>query len=268
MILIARAARTTRPWAWAIAVMLVVAACQGGAGGDEVADFVEIAAEGPVIEFDSSGTIATLGVTTTIDAVCAVTYGTGAELGQIATDDDMSGGPHREHRVLMTGLQPDTEYVYRLQGVGSDGRLYRSELMRFRTPEGSAGASPGVDVAVGATVLDVSSEFSAAFAAANAIDGDPGTEWSTRGDGDDAYVVIDLGRVVDVVAVGFHTRTMADGSATTDLFTVTVDDYTTHGPFPAGRVEVSFTGRVVRFDVHASTGGNTGANQIEVFEAP
>jgi hypothetical protein len=264
-----RAARKARPWPGIMAVMLVVAACQGGGGGDEVADFSEIAAEGPVIEFDSSGTIATLGVTTTIDAVCAVTYGTDAELGQIATDDDMSGGPHREHRVRMTGLQPDTEYVYRLQGVGGDGRLYRSELMRFRTPpQASAGEPPGVDVAIGATVLDVSSEFSAAFAAANAVDGDPATEWSTRGDGDDAYVVIDLGRVVDVVAVGFHTRTMADGSATTDTFTMTVDGHTTYGPFPVGRADVSFTGRVVRFDVHVSTGGNTGASRIEVFEAP
>ena len=44
-----------------------------------------------------------------------------------------------------------------------------------------------------------------------------------------------------------------------------------YGPFPAGnRVDphiasVSFTGRRLRFEVVQSTGGNTGAAEIEVF---
>jgi hypothetical protein len=258
--------RTVR-WAVVLLVALATSACQG-ASADDVLDFAEIAEAGPDIDLHPSGTVATLRVTTTIDAVCAVTYGPTPALGMIATDQDMAGGAHRDHEVLLTGLEPDTEYVYRLQGVGADGRLYRSEPFRFRTPTAAEGALAGVDVAVGASVVDVSSEFSAAFAAANAVDGNPATEWSTRGDGDDAFLVIDLGRAVDVVAVGFHTRSMADGSAVAETFTVTVDGADTYGPFPVGRAAVTFTGRIVRFDVHRSTGGNTGAAQVEVFEAP
>lgn len=249
-------------------VAILAAACQttpDSAG--EVSDFAEIAAAGPIIEPHPSGTAATLRVTTTIDAVCAVAFGETENLGRLATDQDMGAAGHSDHEVALGGLTPDTEYFYRLQGVGVDGHLYRSELLTFRTPPATE-ALPGPNVAVDADVVGVSSEFSDAFAAVNAIDGDPATEWSSAGDGDDAYLVIDLGREVDVIAVGFHTRTMGDGSATTETFTITVDGADTLGPFPAGRVEITSTGRIVRFDVDTSTGGNTGATEIEVFEAP
>jgi len=241
-------------------------ACQPQAEtGQEVIDFAEIAAAGPTVQPDPSGTSAVLRVTTTIDAVCAVAFGQTEELGRLATDQEMGGAGHSDHEVVLGSLEPDTEYHYRLQGVGVDGRLYRSELLTFRTPAASE-TPPGTNVALDGQVIGVSSEFSQAFAAVNAIDGDPATEWSSSGDGDDAFLVIDLGRAVDVVAVGFHTRSMTDGTATTETFKVTVDDNETHGPFPVGRVEVEFTGRVLRFDVEASTGGNTGATEIEVFE--
>jgi hypothetical protein len=62
---------------------------------------------------------------------------------------------------------------------------------------------------------------------------------------------------------------MADGSATTTTFFVVVDDGERLGPFSAGNPAnpevnaVSFTGRILRFEVDTSTGGNTGA--IEIF---
>jgi len=194
-----------------------------------------------------------------------VAYGETEALGKLATDQEMGAGGHSDHEVLLTGLAPDTEHFYRLQGVGMDGRLYRSEILTFRTPPTSE-VLPGQNVAVDSEVIEVSSEFSEDFAAVNAVDGDPATEWSTAGDGDDAHLVVDLGRQVDVVAVGFHTRSMSDGSATAETFTVTVDNADTHGPFPVGRADVSFTGRVIRFEVDSSTSGNTGATEIEVFE--
>lgn len=120
-------------------------------------------------------------------------------------------------------------------------------------------------MALESEVVEVSSEFSDTFAAANVIDGNPATEWSSAGDGDDAYLVLDLGGEVNVEAVAYHTRSMTDGTAVTETFTVTVDETDTYGPFPAGRVDVPFTGRVLRFDVDTSTGGNTGATEIEVF---
>ncbi len=64
---------------------------------------------------------------------------------------------------------------------------------------------------------------------------------------------------------------MTDGSAITDTFTMTVDG-TTLGPFPTGGEPVLLdppvTGRSVRFDAESTTGGNTGAVEIEIFGAP
>jgi len=77
-----------------------------------------------------------------------------------------------------------------------------------------------------------------------------------------------MGRDVQAIAVAFNTRTMSDGTTTTESFTITVDGADTFGPFPTGRTDLEFTGRIVRFDVDRSTGGNTGALEIEVFEGP
>lgn len=233
---------------------------------EEIGDLSEIAESDPVIEFDPSGTAATVRVTTTVNAVCAVTYGIDGPFGSIATDRDMgAGGGHSDHRAVMTGLLPGTEYQYRLQGVAADGRLYRSEVRTFTTPSATI-AAVGVNVAIGAEVTEVSSEFSSDFAAANAVDGDLATEWSSQGDGDDASITIDLGEPVAITAVGFRTRTMGDGSATTETFTVEVDG-TVYGPFPAGVTpsEVEFTGRALTYQVATSSGGNTGAAEVEAY---
>ena len=64
---------------------------------------------------------------------------------------------------------------------------------------------------------------------------------------------------------------MADGTSTTDSYTVTVDDGATLGPFAAGTVadprfsDLVTTGRRLRFDVESSTGGNVGAVEIRVY---
>ncbi len=172
----------------------------------------------------------------------------------------MGGAAHRT-TTCPGGLEPAATYLFRLQGSGIDGRLYRSELLSFTTPLPS-GDTP-VDLALGARIVEVSSEFSAAFAASNAFDGDPTTEWSSLGDGDEAYITIDLGRPVDIGSVVFGTRSMSDGSAITQTFTVTADA-TTHGPFPASEeVLLAITAQVLRFDVDHSSGGNTGASEID-----
>lgn len=249
-----------------VCTALIVVACSGGAEDSGVASFEDIAVAGPDVEVDQSGTSVVLTVETSIDAICAVAYGVGEPQGSIATDREMEADGHRQHRVVLAGLRPDTEYAYRIQGVGVDGRLYRSEVFTFRTAPAGV-SSLASNLALGATVAEVSSEFSAAFAASNAIDGDPSTEWSSRGDGDDAWITIDLGAETQVGAVAFRTREMSDGTAITATFTVTVDREETFGPFPVGPdpVEASFSGRVVRFDVVDSTGGNTGAVEVELY---
>ena len=233
-----------------------------------VAPFSTIQAGEVAVSPETGGTAATLRVATTIDAVCAVAYGETADLGQLATDQDMSAGPHRQHAPLMKRLRPDTTYFYRLQGTGVDGRLYQSPLLTFRSA--NAAAQPlGRNLAVGARVVDVSSEFSSSFAAKNAVDGNDATEWSSRGDGDKAFITIDLGRPRKISGVAFRTRAMTDGTAITRTFSVMVDGKDTFGPFPTSPqsriAEVSFTGQVLRFSVLESTGGNTGAIEVEAY---
>jgi hypothetical protein len=62
---------------------------------------------------------------------------------------------------------------------------------------------------------------------------------------------------------------MTDGTSITLSFTVTVDGVTTYGPFEAGPglavALVEFSGYELRFDVETSTGGNTGAIEVEVY---
>ena len=71
--------------------------------------------------------------------------------------------------------------------------------------------------------------------------------------------------------IAFRTRSMSDGSATTNTYSVTADGQP-YGPHP---VEEPFTelqdlgvaAQVLRFDVETSTGGNTGAVEIIVLAA-
>ncbi len=264
---------TLRALALTAALATSAASCSEVSTDDgPIRPFDEIAATGPEVEVDPSGTFAVVLVTTTIEAVCAVSYGPGPELGMIATDQEMDGGGHRDHRPVLGGLSPGVEYSFRLQGIGADGTLYRSRLMTFQTPSVPSEDLPGTNIAPQAQIVEVSSEFSAAFSAANAIDGDPTTEWSSRGDGDDAFIVLDLGTDTAVSGIGYRSRSMSDGTALTTSFIVTIDDNTILGPFDAGPglvvVEAPFQGRLVRIDVETSTGGNTGAVEIEIYAAP
>ncbi|RZU34490.1 discoidin domain-containing protein [Blastococcus saxobsidens] len=258
-----------------LGAVVVLTGCAGPAAptsaGPQVLAAEEVFAAAPAVVPDPSGTSATLEVSTDIDMACAVVFGRDESLGDgIATDADMGGGAHAQHQAVMRGLEPDTEYFYRVQGSGADGSLYRSELMSFRTAPAETVTVPGANVAPEADVAGVSSEFSAAYAAANAVDGDLATEWSSDGDGDDASVTLDLGRPVDVVGVALRSRSMSDGSSVIETFTVTVDGGQVHGPFEAGTDvvvnEADFTGQVLRIDAVTTSGGNTGAAEIEVYE--
>lgn len=251
-----------------LATSLLLTACGGEASSTVVRPFTDIQAGEISLQFDPSGTGAVLQVGTSIDVVCAVAFGRTEELGQLSTDDDMAGGAHDDHSPRLRDLEPDTNYFYRLQGVGPNGELYQSDLMTFRTPL-PAETGLGDNLAPSAASVMASSEFSASFAAANAVDGDLGTEWSSRGDGDDAWIQIDMGREVTVEAVAFMTRSMGDGSSSTQGFTITVDGGAPSGPYSAFElltpIDVDLTGQVFRFDVDTSTGGNTGAVEVAVY---
>jgi hypothetical protein len=262
--------------AWTALVVVGLAACSSTSDPPAPAAAV-LAAEGvfeaaPVIAVDPSGTSATLSVSTDLEMACAVVFGRSEELGDgITTDADMGGGAHTSHAAVMTDLEPDTLYYYRVQGSGSDGRLYRSDLKTFRTAAAVPSHALGPNVALDALVTHTSSEYSPAFAAANAVDGNSSTEWSTRGDGNDASLTLDLGQATDVVGFGYRSRSMSDGTAVVNSYTVTVDG-SVLGPFPAGAGLVvsaaAFRGQVLTFDAVTSSGGNTGATEIEVYSDP
>jgi hypothetical protein len=222
-------------------------------------------------------------VTTTEPMICTIVWGETEEFGNFNNSLAMNGTGIVQHDVFLPGAEPGVEYFFRVQGSTADGRQFRSETDTF-VIEGDGAAEPadtaevaaadGPNLAEGATVVDVSSEFSDAFAADKAIDGDPSTDWSTDGDGDEGFITIDLGSPQEIAAVEFITRSMADGSAITEEFTVTVDDGEMVGPFPAGSpsdprsATVDLDGQVLRFDVDASTGGNVGAIEIRVLGPP
>ncbi len=232
-------------------------------------DFSEILDGEIDVQLEPDGSAAVIRLNTSIDVACAVAYGPTTAFGSLATDTDMAGSGHSVHQPRLVGLEADTEYFYRIQGVGGDGRIFVSDVMSFITGVSAGAETPAPNIATGGEVVDVSSEFSAAFAGENAIDGDLGTEWSSAGDGDGAFITIDLRFPAEVVGVGFRTRAMSDGTSITTSFSITVDGTQTFGPFDAGQglvvVPVGFFGQVVRFDVETSTGGNTGAVEVEIY---
>jgi hypothetical protein len=216
---------------------------------------------------------ATLVVTTTIDLACVVVFGRDAGFGSLALDETMDDGAHRDHRVVLRALEPETDYVYRLQGSDPHGNFYVSETFSFRTPAAPPGADLGTNVATlarGARILAVSSEFSDAWGATRAIDGQPNTAWSSQGDGDDAFLTIELPTEVQVSGFGLWTRTMVS-SAQIITFQVTTPAGQVFGPFEVPDASMLYvfpadvTGRRFTFEVLSSSGGNTGAVEVAVF---
>lgn len=257
---------------------LVLAACgDGPASADdvEIRPFEEVQASDLMFERDPANpTRGVFRVETTEPMICAIVWGETRDLGRFNNSLNMAGTGIVQHDVFLPDVAPGTEYHFVVQGTTADGTLYRSEMSTFTIagPESTATTvDRGANLARGAEVVQVSSEFNDAFSAANAVDGDLSTEWSTAGDGDDASITIDVGEATAVGGFEFLTRSMTDGTATTERYTVTVDDGDTLGPFPAGNAadpmftEAAAEGRTFRFDVESSTGGNTGAVEIRMY---
>jgi len=139
----------------------------------------------------------------------------------------------------------------------------------------------GVNVAsaqAGAAISGVSSNFGrggvdTAYGASQALDGNAATEWSSHGDGDNAWIEIDLDQETHVTSLGFWTRTMGI-SAQIFSFRVITDQGEVYGPFPLDDAstihyfDTDFTAKRLRFEAVESSGGNTGAVEIEVFGEP
>jgi len=285
---------------WMFAASLVVAGCDGArqtasaptstpaspsasANQDsQVKDLSVILADGPTFQ-DLKADSVTVKLDTTIPVVCAAAYGTTTSYGRLATDTDMAGSGHMNHHPLLSGLQPNTEYHLRMQGVGPDGTLYQSKDYTFKTPPAQLGGGKpqGANLALlanGAKVTAVSSNYgggdnNSSFGANHAFDGDPSTQWSSNGDGNNAWVEIKLAGPAHVTTVGFWTRTMGS-SAQIHSFRIMADGGKTYGPFKLDDASgihyfpVDFTAQTLRFEAVDTSGGNTGAVEIEVYGQP
>jgi len=272
-----------------VAVDLHAQADPGDALSVELRPLSEVYAGDPPTIVDLNATYATVAFVSSVPLACSVVYGTDTDYGQLAVDMDMEGGAHTDHAPLLSGLLPDTEYAYRLQGTDESGNMYISEPMTFRTPAEAATDPQGevnvADGAAGALVVDVSSNFGngpndGSWGADAALDGNPGTAWSSNGDGNDAFIEVQLSEPSVPHAVEVWTRTMSNGTAQISEFTLTSNSGTaaseTFGPFTlpdalrAYRFEISPTQAVntLRLDVIASSGGNTGLMDFKVFVEP
>ncbi len=215
-------------------------------------------------------------VTTTEDMICTIVWGETEEFGHFNNSLAMNGTGIIQHDVFLPGAERGTDYFFRVQGSTADGNQFRSETGTFTisdvdTADDNAMVVHGANLALESTIVESSSEFGAGWAASNAIDGDTSTEWATKGDGDSGFITIDLGSPQSVAGTEFITRRMLDGTAITDTYTITIDDGEALGPFNAGTPAEpnfnagEFTGQVIRFDIEASSGGNVGAIEVNVF---
>jgi hypothetical protein len=232
-----------------------------------------------VTGFSNSGT-ATVPIETRIPVACTLVYGTTPEFGHLTLDQDMAGGAHSEHSPLLSGLEPETEYFFRVQGVDDEGTIYISEVMTFTTPPRDTSLTENLlSPDRGAEVLGVSSNWrnqdnDGSWGIMSALDDDPNTAWSSDGDGDSAWVEIQLGQRSRIDRVEFWSRFMSDGTAQVFEFTVTTDSGEMYGPFTlpdyeqSYDFEVEFEAESLRFDVVDSSGGNVGAVEIAVYGEP
>lgn len=235
-------------------------------------------ARAPAIQ-EISDNSAVIALKTGAPAFCQVNYGPTPQYGQMRR---MSmSGPMTDHRILLPGLQPDTEYHVRLTAVDVQAQVYQSADLTFSTRPAASGRPAGTNVAAasaGAKVIGVSSNYggediTGTYGANHAIDGDPTTEWSSNGDGDKAWIEVELAQEHRITAIGFWTRTMGSSAQITQ-FEVVADGKVRLGPFRllnAGGIHyfpIDVKARRLRFNVLKSSGGNTGAVEIEAVARP
>jgi hypothetical protein len=261
-----------------IGLTLTLAACNGP---DTEAAFTfdelrieELAPTRAVVRFKTSG-----------PASCQIVYGVDATaLDLTATDPSMAEGQlSEEHEVSLEDLLADSVYTWFARATDADGTVHPSERQTFHTPP-AATMQLQTNVALATantTIAGKSSNWGngpddGPFGALNAIDDKMATEWSSNGDGDDAWLELDLGQPRDLVAFGFRSRMMTDGTSIVTSVEVLLDGSTRLGPFATPDhtrlyhfdfAEPQQATRV-RLQILSSTGGNTGVREMQLFTAP
>ncbi|MBI4330976.1 MAG: discoidin domain-containing protein [Chloroflexi bacterium] len=234
--------------------------------------------DGPHVR-DIGATSVSIVFTSGVPVVCNVAYGTDDSYGKLAVMP--MAGAVTQHELHLAGLEPDTTYHFKATVTDLAGNVYQSDDKTFTTTKGDMTAKPaGRNVAAaseGARIVGVSSNWGggnldSSFGGNKAIDGNSSTEWSSNGEGDGAWIEIELSQSFDLAAIGFRTRTMGS-SAQISSFSVVVDGSQRLGPFAVPDAStthyfpVDVRARRLRFEVESSSGGNTGAVEIEAYSA-
>jgi hypothetical protein len=213
-----------------------------------------------------------------VPIVCNVAFGKDTGYGRIALM--AMTGPVTDHDVTLLSLEPTTTYHFRITITDTASNVYQSGDYTFTTAQatGAQTKPTGTNVAAasaGATVTGVSSNYgngdlNSSFGGNKAVDGRTDTEWSSNGDGDKAWIEITLAQTYDLAWIGFQTRTMGD-SAQIHSFKVVAENGIQLGPFDLPDAAtiyyfpVNVKAKVLRFEGVSSSGGNTGAVEIQVY---
>lgn len=263
------------------AFALAIAACatalggSGACGGDNPLVFTNVRVE------EITAAHAVVRFTTSRPATCVVRLGTAADaLDQTFTDPNMEPGRlSTDHNVPLENLTPSTPYYFRAEATDASGSTFLSSPGEFSTLANSGPTLTNVALlSAGTTVVTVSSNWGggandSTYGVNKALDADFTTEWSTSGDGDGAFVELDLGQRRMVVAFGFRSRQMSDGSSIITSVGLSLDGGPLLGPFDtsdptqlyvftlAAPVEV----QRARVSAATSSGGNTGAKEIQLL---
>lgn len=229
----------------------------------------ELEARRALVEFETS-----------IATSCEIEYGLADDaLNLRAEDPEMEEGELSiDHQVPLEDLEPETTYFWRGFVVNEAGDEFRSEIQSFTTPAEDGSTPDLVNFAISPNVMQVSSNFGGAandetWGVLNAFDGQMSTEWSTNGDGDDAMVSIDLGAEKTITHFGFRSRKMADGTSIVESVAIRFDGGDALGPFETPdpdehylfEFEEPHAAQIVTIEAVQTTGGNTGAKEIELL---
>ena len=192
----------------------------------------------------------------------------------------MLSGATRDHVLTFSNLESQTTHHYQITATDNQGNVYQSNDFTFTTEASAAeqGRANLFSLEAGTRVVEVSSNYDGAandepWGANNAIDGSDGTAWSSDGDGDGAYLVLELPKQQHIDTLVVQTRVMGDGTARVFSFTVTDDLGQIHGPyeladgFQSYEFPVDIQSKTLRFDAVESSGGNTGFVELAAYGA-
>lgn len=230
------------------------------------------------------GTRAVVRFETSLPASGEVQFGTSPEvLDRTALGVAMEPGELSfTHEVSLEDLDPETEYSWRARAVDRDNAVLLTELDSFVTLDAAEPEPSADNVALpsaGAEVFEVSSNWGggkndSTYGANHAFDGHMASEWASDGDGDGAWIELEFGGLRRITGFAFRSRHMADGSSIIRRVELAFDGDTERGPFDVPDATRSYLFPIeppvdasrVRLKAVESTGGNTGAREIQFYE--